>query len=214
MTIKGQFREYRVFIGRFVLFLFLTAAMACSRPLGMPTESEVGETNPHQAPFHEDSNKLVSHPAEDAVLSSSGEEDQLPFRDRENLPAGTMISVRLNDPISVGDSDASHTFAGIVLDPVVVEGSTLIPSGAAVAGLVESAQTSKVKANRGYVRLSLATCRIEGVEVPVRTASLFVRQFPITDTSASIVYLERGRRLTFRLTKPVYLAGQRTQSRH
>jgi hypothetical protein len=209
MTVTGQFLKSRAVMTLLAVFFALMEGIACSRPLGMPAESEVGQTDPHQAPFHGDGGKPANHSEEDAGTENGS---QIPFRGHENLPAGTMISVRLKDPISVGDSQGSSTFEAVVLEPVVVEGSTVIPSGAAVSGLVESAHTSKVKANRGYLRLSLASCHIEGVDVPVQTASLFVRQFPVTDASASVIYLEKGRRLTFRLTRPVYLANQRAQS--
>ena len=62
------------------------------------------------------------------------------------------------------------------------------------------------------VRLALESVHMGGVDVPVQTASLFARQGPAADISPSTVRLEKGRRLTFRLTEPVLLAPQRTQA--
>jgi hypothetical protein len=138
----------------------------------------------------------------------------LPFQDSRNLPAGTLLTVRLKDPISAENPDARGTFDAVVDDPVVIEGHTLIPRGATVAGRVESARASKMKRNRGYVRLALDSVQLSGVELPIQTSSLFVRgnsadaQAPQTQSSSAAINLEKGRRLTFRLTEPVYLASQ------
>ena len=87
----------------------------------------------------------------------------------------------------------------------------LIPRGADVTGRVESARTSQMKPGRGYIQLALQSVRVGGVDVPVQTASLFVRQSPQKDSSAPVIRLEKGHRLTFRLIQPVYAANQTPQ---
>lgn len=84
-------------------------------------------------------------------------------------------------------------------------------SWAGVTGRVESARTSELKPDRGYLRLSLAFLHVGAVDVPLQTASLFARQ-DSGAASLSTVRLEKGRRLTFRLTEPVSLHPQRTQA--
>lgn len=147
-------------------------------------------------------------------MTGHGAENNPPFKARENLPAGTLISVRLRNTISVGDPDGTDSFEGEVTQPVVIEGNTLIPSGSAVAGHVESARISKVKPDRGYVRLTLASIHLGGLDVPVQTASLFARQSRSSDSSAAVVRIEKGRGLTFRVTEPVYLAIPHAQAGH
>jgi len=195
--------------------VFILLGAGCSRPLAVPAQSAVDQSDTHQTPFHGDEAK-PDDPNVAKNLAGGGEnsaEGDAPFHDRESLPAGTLISVRLRDPISVGDLETSNTFEAVVVEPVVIEGKLLVPLGAAAAGRVESARTSKVKPNRGYVRLALASFRVEGMDVPIQTASLFARQFPMTDVSSSTIYLETGRRLTFRLNKPAYLSSPRAQAK-
>jgi hypothetical protein len=89
---------------------------------------------------------------------------------------------------------------------VVVDGNTIIPKGANVAGRVESAQTSKIKPNRGYVRLALQSVDLGDRRVPVQTASLFAHEAPLGNNPISVIHLEKGRRLTFRLVETVEIS--------
>jgi hypothetical protein len=131
-----------------------------------------------------------------------------------------LLTVRLRNPISTDNPGASGTFDAVVDEAVTVEGSMLIPRGATVAGRVESARASKVKHNRGYVRLTLDSIDINGHDFPVQTSSLFARgdagkaQAPEVDAPGRGISLEKGRRLTFRLTEPAYVARQRAIPGH
>ena len=58
------------------------------------------------------------------------------------VPAGTVIRVRLNDAIGSKTAQAGQTFTGSVMDPIVVDGRTLIPAGATVAGEVTNAKSA------------------------------------------------------------------------
>ena len=94
----------------------------------------------------------------------------------------------------------------------MIEGNSLVPRGATVAGRVESALASNVRRNRGYVRLALDSIHLAGVNLPIQTSSLFVRgNSGDTQTGqgedGAKIHLEKGRRLTFRLTEPVYVAA-------
>jgi hypothetical protein len=201
--------------------LGLLCATACFRPAGAPSDPGAVEAIKSDDPFDKDGVK-----AESSGLDSGGAPDsaknQLPFRDTSNLPAGTLLSVRLTNPISASDagnhsrSEAkvleAKTFEATIDDPVVVRGDTVIPRGAVVDGRVESVRASDVKPSRGYIRLALASIQVDGLEIPVETSSLFVRQAALTDASPSAMHLEKGRRLTFRLTNPVYVSRQRTRA--
>jgi hypothetical protein len=189
-------------------------AAACSRPIAVPGDSAAAQADPHQTPFHEDGTKLDNARGEASGPSAKAADNSLPFHERENLPAGTLISVRLKTPISVEDPNASDAFDAVVVEPVIIEGDTLIPSGILVSGRVESARISQVKRNRGYVRLKLASVHIGSLDVPVQTASLFARQSPLSEGSPRKIRVEQGRRLTFALAEPVFIASQRQQMAH
>lgn len=196
------------------LTLALLAA-GCSRPVAVPGDGVSTQTDPH-APFQAERTKPENVPGELTVAGSKADAptNSLPFHDGENLPAGTLINVRLQTPISVDHPEPSDPFEAVVAEPVVIDGNTVIPRGTVVSGRVESARTSKLKRNRGYVRLALASVDIAGVDVPIQTASLFARQSPLNDNSPAIIHLEKGRRLTFSLAEPVYLVAQRAVPSH
>ena len=137
------------------------------------------------------------------------------FRSPQNLPAGTLLAVRLRNSVSAPDADANGLFEAVVDQDVVIEGNKLVPFGTTVSGRVESARASRLKRNQGSVRLTLDSIQLEGMKLPVETASLFVNtrqkqssqpQSLPGEASLSSIRLEKGRRLIFRLTEPVYLA--------
>jgi hypothetical protein len=214
----------------------------CARP-----QSNDSVVHADQPPFH-DSESTASAPqgspaAQNAgpnLGSNSGSElgsnpdTGLPFQDPKNLPAGTLLTVRLKNSITAENPGANRTFEAVVDEPVVIEGNRLVPRGAVVSGRVESARASKVKRNRGYVRLVLNSIHLAGMSLPIQTSSLFVRgnasdvqsgetthgetsqgEAAQSEASAAVIRLEKGRRLTFRLTEPAYVAAsQRTPVAH
>jgi len=194
--------------GGTVLPLLLSLCwVACSRPGSNQGASDAGQ---HQVPFREGGESETadlsptssSPPAEQSEGPGTG----VPFRYPQSLPAGTLLTVRLKDPISSNGAAAGGAFAAIVDEPVVIEGETVVPRGASVAGRVESARPSTMNRNQGYLRLSLDKVDIAGRGLPIRTSSLFARgtaREPQPDDASVVVVLEQGRRLTFRLTEPL-----------
>jgi len=185
----------------------------CSRPAGIPGDD--ASTSPEQqVPFHEDGSATASGPNVTSISKKNDvqkSESELPFRDTESLPAGTLVTVRLKSPVSTENPGAKGTFEAIVDEPIVSDGNTLVPRGTTVAGRVESAHASKVKRNRGYVRLTLDSIAVAGKDLPLQTSSLFARG-TAPDNDPSAVALEKGRRLTFRLAEPVSIAPQQVVS--
>jgi hypothetical protein len=130
----------------------------------------------------------------------------------QSLPAGTLLTVRLKNELAVDDPDFHGIFDAVVGEAVLVEGNEVVLPGTSVAGRVESARTSGLRINQGYVRLALDSIHMGGRELPIQTSSLFVHgRADVTQTSVGgpsqpVVRLESGRRLTFRLTEPVFIA--------
>ncbi len=182
--------------------ILLAASVACSRQLDLPTEEATPQTD--QAPFRDVSS--TSHNETSAHLVDLAQKPAgIPFRDSQHLPSGSLLNIRLKSPISAADNS---TFEGMIEDPVVVQGKTVIPQGSVVSGRVESASPLTVQPDRGYVRLTLTSVRIGEVDVPIQTASLFARQHNPGNPSNRKVRLDKGHLLTFRLTEPVYATTQ------
>lgn len=187
----------------------------------MQPNSGAAQADQPQVPFHDGDGKLSrSNDSSTHDIGLTAEKD-LPFRDPQSLPAGTLLTVRLKNPISAENPDANGIFEAIVDQPVVIDGNKLVPLGSLVSGRVESARTSNLKRNSGYLRLTLDSIDLAGSKLPVQTSSLFVRgnaaqprtsqsQVLTGQASAAIIRLEKGRRLVFRLTEPVYVAGSPT----
>jgi hypothetical protein len=57
-----------------------------------------------------------------------------------SIPAGTTLTIRIDQHISVKTSHAGDTFTGEVVDPVLAsDNSVLVPKGATVGGVVDVA---------------------------------------------------------------------------
>jgi hypothetical protein len=127
-----------------------------------------------------------------------------PFQNSQVLPAGALVTVRLNVLI-VSGRGFGESFEAVLDEPVVVDGNTMIPRDAIVSGRIESTHTSRITPGRGYVRLTLESVQVDGLDVPIQTASLFARSLPKAHTDSDTIRLEKGRRMTFRLRDPVFL---------
>ena len=203
------------------MLLALLWAAACSRPANLQSGTSATPADQHQVPFHDGEGSQAATQGDSASAQDSGPnpETGLPFHDPTNLPAGTLLTVRLKSPISA--QNPNTTFEAVIDEPIVIEGNKLVPRGVVVAGRVESASSSNLKRNLGYVRLALDSIHLASGNLPIQTSSLFVRgsasklsqrQISQNQTSSSIVRLEKGRRLTFRLVEPAYVvASERTK---
>lgn len=207
-------RRTGVTLGTIVLAL---GTVACAPPAAFQN-ADTTEPDQHKVPFRDADGKRSPPGDSSAVpVNALKPETDLPFQgakgldsqnaDPPNLPAGTLLTVRIKDPITSESPGPNGTFEAIVDQPIIIEGNKLIPLGATVYGLVESARASNLERSRGFVRLTLESIQLAGSTVPVQTSSLFVRGHarPMREPQSAIVRLEKGRRLIFRLTEPVHV---------
>lgn len=204
--------------------------VGCARPAGPQTDEATVHADQHPVPFHEPG--ATARPGDSPATQENGRspESGLPFHESQSLPAGTLLTVRLKTPVAAENPGINGTFEAVVDEPVVIEGNKLVPRGAMVAGRVESARISNVKRDHGYVSLALDSIHLGGVSLPIQTSSLFVRGNAgdpqaavgevapgetLREGSTVVIRLEKGRRLTFRLTESAYVAAsQRTRIDH
>jgi hypothetical protein len=223
-----------------LILISLLLAAGCSNPAGLRSDAASADKqvpfHDQEGSASSASNTPASAPAksspDDKVAKDAGVKDvtkiesdfpfrnSQTFRDSESIPAGTLLTVRLSDLVSADHPEASGRFGAVVDEPIIIEGDVLVPRGVRVEGRIESARASTIKQNRGYLRLTLESIDLAGNDFALRTSSLFasgtpdVSQHPPNSPSVSPspapVTLEKGRRLTFRLTEPVYLASHHT----
>jgi len=89
------------------------------------------------------------------------------------VPAGTAVSIRLQNAISSASNRPGDEFAAVLDEPIVVNGDTVAPRGATVRGRVLAARSSGRLHNSGYLRLALVSLEMNGRSVPMHSSSVF-----------------------------------------
>jgi len=111
-----------------------------------------------------------------AVSDTPASQQQPPFAESKALvvPANTAIYVRLQQSISSATAQSGQNFSAELDEPLLVDGKTLAPKGAAVTGKVVAARESGHLHNAGYLRITLSSITLNGKTVPLQTNSVFV----------------------------------------
>jgi hypothetical protein len=87
-----------------------------------------------------------------------------------NISAGTTLSIRIDQHISVKTSRAGDTFTGEMVDPVLAsDNSVLVPKGALVAGVVDVSHRRGHFKGRSLLELRLTSLTMNGTEYPLMT---------------------------------------------
>lgn len=85
------------------------------------------------------------------------------------VPAGTQLSIRLNDPLDSERNQVGDTFHGSLSAPIIVDGETVIPSGADVAGRVANVQSAGRFAGNSLLTLELTSLDVNGRSYSLQT---------------------------------------------
>ena len=88
------------------------------------------------------------------------------------IPAGTIITVRLGEPLSSKTSQAGQGFAATVAQPVVVEGKTVIRDGADAHGTVVAAKSMGHFKGGALLEVRLDSVSVEGKEHAIETSAV------------------------------------------
>ena len=83
------------------------------------------------------------------------------------VPGGTMVNVRLTQPIDVDSSQAGQTFKAVVDDPVMIGGSVVIPRGASAVVQAVQVQQSGTMKGSDKITLKLNSIAFGGMAYPV-----------------------------------------------
>ena len=197
----------------FVLSLgfLLSLALGCSRQQTDSNASAVEQA----LPFHADSQAFEGNGASPAVPADSRIANAAPFHGSSPaaiLPAGTLLTVQLPNLLSANKIRAGDAFSAALATPFTIAGKTLVDRGTPVTGRIESVRLDSPNGfgPRGYFRLTLNSMSIGSKTVPIHTLSLYTRasaQQPGRPSQSGSMRIQKGRRLTFRLTAPVTLEG-------
>jgi len=188
-------------IGTFCLALCLSLSQGCARSEPSHPSGSGSAASEQKLPFHASTDQASAsegvHPAvsPDPKLSSV-----VPFGFHAHiLPRGTLLTVQLDNTLSTAKARGGDTFTASVAAPLTIGGDALIARGASATGHVESV---RAQAGSGYFQLTLSAITVEGKPLALQTSSLFARG---TSQPPDGFGMQKGRRLTFRLTSPVTL---------
>ena len=85
------------------------------------------------------------------------------------IPAGTQLSVRLNDPLDSERNQVGDTFHGSLSTPIVIGGEVVIPSGADVVGRVADVKSAGRFAGNSALTLELVSLAVNGRSYNIQT---------------------------------------------
>jgi hypothetical protein len=85
------------------------------------------------------------------------------------VPAGTELAIRIDQRISVRNSRAGDRFNGNVVEPVLSNGTVVIPHGTPVSGRVVEAHHGGHFRGRSILELRLTGMTLNGYEYPLDT---------------------------------------------
>lgn len=86
------------------------------------------------------------------------------------IPAGTQLTVRLNEPLDSEKNQVGDTFHGTLGAPIVIGDQTVIPSGADVSGRVAAVQSAGRFAGSSLLTLELTSLSVNGKTYNVQTS--------------------------------------------
>jgi hypothetical protein len=90
-----------------------------------------------------------------------------------SIPAGTTLTIRINQRISVKTSRAGDRFDGEVVDPLLAaDNSVLVPKGAPVGGVVAASHRRGHFKGSSFLELRLTSLTLNGMEYPLATRDL------------------------------------------
>jgi hypothetical protein len=147
-----------------VLILMIGFMIACEKATGVPGDDSASADDSQRVSFDRESRPAGILPSRRSLAPAVAK-----------LPEGTPITIRLQSTVSSASSSAGDSFEGTLDDPIVIEGQTAIPRGAAVTGRVLAAKASGRLRDPGYLRIALASIKVEGHTVAIETSSLFVK---------------------------------------
>lgn len=169
-----------------LLGLSLVMNQGCARPEPLRATTANSAAGAQKLPFHSDGD---SGSATDSPLVANSTDPKLagsvPFRSGSSgrmLPAGTLLTVQLDSSLSADTDGAGDVFTASVAAPLTIDGDTLVKSGTAVTGRIESIQSPTAPpglvSGTGYFQLTLSRIAIDGRQLAVQTSSLFARGTP------------------------------------
>jgi len=211
MTALRSFRAGHTFG---ILCLAVGLSQGCDRSEPLQRSDAPSPASERKLPFHPDADQASAADGALPPVASDPKQSATPFKGMSHthiLPSGMLLTVQLQDSLSATKVRAGDAFTATVAAPLWLGRDVVVERGTTVTGRVESAQSQAERSGlaqdsrytgTGYFRLTLSEMTVEGRQLALQTSSLFARG---TFQPLEGISVQRGRRLTFRLTAPVTL---------
>jgi len=158
----------RTRLAALTLGLYLSfVVLGCNKPAAPPDSSA--------SPSSSDGSSSSAAPGGDAAGSGSAMSNTAMSNMKPEplvVPAGTVLTVRLGQTVGSKISSAGQTFTATLASPLVVDGKTAIPSGAAASGTVVDAKPLGRFKGGASLQLRLTSIAIGGAEQSISTSSV------------------------------------------
>ncbi|MBZ5656623.1 MAG: hypothetical protein LAO56_15255 [Acidobacteriia bacterium] len=184
-------------------------ALSCARQTDLPAADATKSESSQKLPFDRQPQSAGISPSRSLIPSVT------------RLPEGTPLTICLQRNLSSASAHTGDSFAATLDAPIVIDGQTLAPRGAAVSGSVLDAKPSAGPHDPGYLRLALVTLTVSERTFPIETSSLFAKGGAREERSSAMIgasapagptaavqteiVLGPERRLSFRLARDLDL---------
>ena len=88
------------------------------------------------------------------------------------IPSGTVLTVRLQQPLDSKSSQPGQRFEAALAEPIVVDGKTVAPTGSSVSGVVTEAHAAGHFKGGASLNLTLDRLNIHGTPYQIQTAGM------------------------------------------
>jgi hypothetical protein len=112
-----------------------------------------------------------SGPANQGTATNGGAAPETPPAVEEvDLPAGTIVAVRLDRALSTVRNRTGDTFAAILDESIVIDGREILPQGTKFVGHVTTSEPSGRLRGRGVLGITLDAFDLNGRRYPIATS--------------------------------------------
>jgi len=154
------------------------ATLACtSKPAANDANNNPANTPPSNTDTTNPSNASTGGDAGNSAAGSSSRASSAskPAPEQPSrlvVPSGTVLTVRLGEALSSKESQAGQTFTATTVNPVEVEGKTVIPAGATATGTVVAAHAAGKFKGASLLQIKLDSITIGGRQHRIDTSSV------------------------------------------
>lgn len=123
------------------------------------------------APAPIDSTAGATTPTPDQPVANAQAQTPAPAPLPE-VPAGTVLAIRMSQTINVKNAEAGQPFTGTIVNPIMVDGNTVVPSGATAEGIVVQAHKRGHFKGASTLQLTLTGLNINGQHYRIDTSDV------------------------------------------